>query len=141
MEKDSAAAVLAQSTRRTPRASREHRARSVHKSGSYSNIAIKEAELSLAQGKMGETAAFGRPSETEQKSLPFFWWILENIGVDTIFGLCGHTVIALLGCAWQKQEDQVHPPRASSRCRACRRGYARVTGKPGVLMSTWAPAC
>lgn len=58
---------------------------------------------------------------------------LEKIGVDTIFGLCGHTVIALLD-AIEKSKIRFVSTRHEQTAAHAADGYARATGKPGVLM-------
>src|ERR1039458_7863296 len=112
----------------------------VHKSGSYSNIEVNElGELALPQGRHGETAAYGRPPGTEERISSYLLTeYLEKLGVEVIFGLCGHTVIGLLDalgkskiCYVSTRHEQVAAHAAD--------GYARVTGKPGVLMTHLGP--
>ena len=70
----------------------------VHKSGAYSNVEVPDlGELVLPQGRMGETAAYGRPVGTEERISSYLLTeYLERLGVEVVFGLCGHTVIGLL---------------------------------------------
>jgi acetolactate synthase-1/2/3 large subunit len=58
---------------------------------------------------------------------------LERLGVDTIFGLCGHTVIALLDALEQSAIRFVSTRHEQVAAHAAD-GYARATGKPGVLL-------
>lgn len=58
---------------------------------------------------------------------------LERIGVDTIFGLCGHTVIAFLD-ALEKSKIRFVSTRHEQTATHAADGYARATGKPGVAM-------
>src|ERR1700679_1148827 len=70
----------------------------VHQSGAYSDIEIPElGELVLPQGKFGEIAANGRPVGTRERIASYLMTeYLERIGVEVIFGLCGHTVVGFL---------------------------------------------
>jgi acetolactate synthase I/II/III large subunit len=63
---------------------------------------------------------------------------LEEMGVEIVFGLCGHTNIAFLDALAQSKirfitsrHEQVAAHMAD--------GYARVTGKPGVLLTHLGP--
>jgi len=58
---------------------------------------------------------------------------LERIGVEVIFGLCGHTVIALLD-ALGKSKIRFISTRHEQIAAHAADGYARASGKPGVLM-------
>jgi acetolactate synthase I/II/III large subunit len=113
----------------------------VHKSGSFSNIESSDTgDLLLAQGKMGEIAAYGRPPGTEQKLAAYLLVdYLEKIGVDTIFGLCGHTVIGLLDALGRSGKIRFITTRHEQVAAHAAGGYARVTGKPGVVMTHLGP--
>ena len=113
----------------------------VHKSGVYSNIEIQDpGSLQLPQGKMGETAAYGRPPGTEQRIAAYLLIeYLERIGVDTIFGLCGHTVIAFLDALGKSKKIKFISTRHEQVAAHAAEGYARVTGKPGVVMTHLGP--
>jgi acetolactate synthase-1/2/3 large subunit len=63
---------------------------------------------------------------------------LERIGVDTIFGLCGHTVIAFLE-ALEKSSIKFVNVRHEQIAAHAADGYARATGKPGVVMTHLGP--
>jgi acetolactate synthase-1/2/3 large subunit len=113
----------------------------VHKSGVYSNIEIADrGPLVLPQGKMGEIAAYGRPPGTEEKLAAYLLIeYLERIGVDTIFGLCGHTIIAFLDALGHSKKIRYITTRHEQVAAHAAEGYARVTGKPGVLMTHLGP--
>ncbi|KAF0195020.1 MAG: thiamine pyrophosphate-dependent protein [Bacillota bacterium] len=63
---------------------------------------------------------------------------LEEKGVEYIFGLCGHTVIALLE-ALEKSSIKFVSVRHEQIAAHAADGYARVTGKPGVVLSHLGP--
>jgi acetolactate synthase-1/2/3 large subunit len=58
---------------------------------------------------------------------------LERLGVEVVFGLCGHTVIALLD-ALGKSKIRFVSTRHEQVAAHAADGYARASGKPGVLM-------
>ncbi len=63
---------------------------------------------------------------------------LERIGVEVIFGLCGHTVIALLD-ALGKSRIRFVSTRHEQIAAHAADGYARATGKPGVVLTHLGP--
>src|SRR5678816_4164790 len=63
---------------------------------------------------------------------------LERLGVEVIFGLCGHTVIGMLD-ALGKSRVRFITTRHEQTAAHAADGYARVTGKPGVLLSHLGP--
>jgi acetolactate synthase-1/2/3 large subunit len=63
---------------------------------------------------------------------------LERLGVDTVFGLCGHTVIALLDALGRSHIRFVSTRHEQVAAHAAD-GYARASGKPGVLMTHLGP--
>src|SRR2546422_3730151 len=63
---------------------------------------------------------------------------LERLGVEVIFGLCGHTVIALLD-ALGKSRIQFMSTRHEQVAAHAADGYARASGKPGVVLSHLGP--
>src|SRR3954471_18424779 len=63
---------------------------------------------------------------------------LERLGVEVIFGLCGHTVIALLDALGQSRIRSVSVRHEQIAAHAAD-GYARATGKPGVVMTHLGP--
>jgi acetolactate synthase-1/2/3 large subunit len=63
---------------------------------------------------------------------------LERLGVDVIFGLCGHTIIAFLD-ALSKSRIRFISTRHEQVAAHAADGYARVSGKPGVLLSHLGP--
>ncbi|SNT48417.1 acetolactate synthase-1/2/3 large subunit [Asanoa hainanensis] len=58
---------------------------------------------------------------------------LESYGVDTVFGLCGHTNIALLDAMGRSRIRFVIARHEQAAAHAAD-GYARATGRPGVLL-------
>jgi len=63
---------------------------------------------------------------------------LERLGVEVIFGLCGHTVIAFLD-ALGKSRIRFVSTRHEQIAAHAADGYARATGKPGVLLCHLGP--
>ncbi len=63
---------------------------------------------------------------------------LEALGVEVVFGLCGHTVIALLD-AFGKSRIRFVTTRHEQTAAHAADGYARATGKPGVVLSHLGP--
>ncbi len=112
----------------------------VHKSGAYSDIEIEDrGELVLPGGREGELAAYGRPVGTAERIAAYLLMeYLERLGVEVIFGLCGHTVVGLLD-ALSKSKIRYVTARHEQVAAHMAEGYARVTGKPGVLMTHLGP--
>jgi acetolactate synthase-1/2/3 large subunit len=63
---------------------------------------------------------------------------LEQLGVEVVFGLCGHTVIGLLD-ALGKSRIRFISTRHEQTAAHAADGYARASGKPGVLMTHLGP--
>jgi len=63
---------------------------------------------------------------------------LERLGVEVIFGLCGHTVIAFLD-ALGKSRIRFISTRHEQVAAHAADGYARASGKPGVLLTHLGP--
>src|SRR5438270_2712827 len=63
---------------------------------------------------------------------------LERLGVEVIFGLCGHTVIAFLD-AIGKSRIRFISSRHEQVAAHATDGYARASGKPGVLLTHLGP--
>ena len=63
---------------------------------------------------------------------------LEALGVEVVFGLCGHTVIAMLDALGKSRVRFVTTRHEQTAAHAAD-GYARVTGKPGVVLSHLGP--
>lgn len=63
---------------------------------------------------------------------------LERLGVEVIFGLCGHTVIAFLD-ALEKSKIRFISTRHEQVAAHAADGYARASGKVGVLMTHLGP--
>jgi acetolactate synthase-1/2/3 large subunit len=63
---------------------------------------------------------------------------LERLGVEVIFGLTGHTVIAMLDALGKSRIRYVSTRHEQVAAHAAD-GYARATGKPGVLITHLGP--
>jgi len=63
---------------------------------------------------------------------------LERLGVEVVFGLCGHTVIALLDALGRSRIRFVSTRHEQIAAHAAD-GYARATGKPGVVLTHLGP--
>src|SRR6187399_1501604 len=63
---------------------------------------------------------------------------LERLGVEVIFGLCGHTIIGFLD-ALGKSRIRYITTRHEQVAAHAADGYARVTGKPGVVLTHLGP--
>src|SRR5438128_6349146 len=58
---------------------------------------------------------------------------LEQLGVEVIFGLCGHTVVQMLD-ALSRSRVRFITTRHEQLAAHAADGYARTSGKPGVLL-------
>jgi acetolactate synthase-1/2/3 large subunit len=63
---------------------------------------------------------------------------LERLGVEVIFGLCGHTVIAFLD-ALSKSRIRFISTRHEQVAAHAADGYSRASGRPGVLLTHLGP--
>ena len=63
---------------------------------------------------------------------------LERIGVEVIFGLCGHTIIAFLDALGKSKITFISTRHEQVAAHAAD-GYARASGKPGVLLTHLGP--
>lgn len=63
---------------------------------------------------------------------------LERLGVEVVFGLCGHTVIGMLDALGKSRVRFVSTRHEQIAAHAAD-GYARATGKPGVMLSHLGP--
>jgi acetolactate synthase-1/2/3 large subunit len=63
---------------------------------------------------------------------------LEQLGVEVIFGLCGHTVIAFLDAIGRSRIRYISTRHEQVAAHAAD-GYARASGKPGVLLTHLGP--
>jgi acetolactate synthase-1/2/3 large subunit len=64
---------------------------------------------------------------------------LELIGVEVIFGLCGHTIIAMLDALGKNKNVRFISTRHEQTAAHAADGYARASGKPGVLLTHLGP--
>ena len=63
---------------------------------------------------------------------------LEELGVEVIFGLCGHTVIGFLDAIGKSRISFISTRHEQVAAHAAD-GYARASGKPGVLLTHLGP--
>jgi acetolactate synthase I/II/III large subunit len=63
---------------------------------------------------------------------------LERLGVEVVFGLCGHTVIGLLDALGKSRIRFVSTRHEQTAAHAAD-GYARATGRPGVVLTHLGP--
>ena len=87
----------------------------------------------VAQGE----AAAGRSTDTRISSYLLAEY-LERLGVEVIFGLCGHTNIAFLD-AVGKSRIRFITARHEQVAAHAADGYARASGKVGVLLTHLGP--
>lgn len=64
---------------------------------------------------------------------------LDELGVEVIFGLTGHTVIALLDAIGRNKKIRYVSTRHEQVAAHAADGYARASGKPGVLLTHLGP--
>src|SRR5580704_2860957 len=64
---------------------------------------------------------------------------LELLGVEVVFGLCGHTVIATLDALGKNRKVRFISTRHEQTAAHAADGYARASGKPGVLLTHLGP--
>src|SRR5271168_2162193 len=84
-----------------------------------------------------ENVEVGKKAETRIASYLLTEY-LERLGVEVIFGLCGHTVIAFLD-ALGKSRIRFISSRHEQVAAHAADGYARASGKPGVMLSHLGP--
>lgn len=82
-------------------------------------------------------ARIARPAETRIAAYLLVEY-LERLGVEVVFGLCGHTVIALLDALGRSRIRFVTTRHEQVAAHAAD-GYARVSGKPGVVLTHLGP--
>src|ERR1700755_1660739 len=63
---------------------------------------------------------------------------LERLGVEVVFGLTGHTVIGMLDALGRSRIRYVSTRHEQGAAHAAD-GYARASGKPGVLLTHLGP--
>ena len=89
----------------------------------------------VAQPDIARTAGTAAPQRIASYLLAEY---LERLGVDVIFGLCGHTNIAFLD-ALGKSRIRFVTTRHEQVAAHAADGYARASGKPGVLLTHLGP--
>jgi acetolactate synthase-1/2/3 large subunit len=96
----------------------------------------------MGNGSHTSTIAGGRPATAEAAETRIASYLLteylERLGVEVIFGLCGHTVIAFLD-ALSKSKIRFITTRHEQIAAHATDGYARASGKPGVLLTHLGP--
>jgi len=87
-----------------------------------------------------DTAAVDRSAERTGTRIASYLMAeyLERLGVEVVFGLCGHTIIALLD-ALGKSRIRFVSTRHEQVAAHAADGYARASGKPGVLLTHLGP--
>jgi len=80
----------------------------------------------------GATTAAPEPAATRLAAYSLVSY-LERLGVEVIFGLCGHTIIAMLD-ALRSSSIRFVSVRHEQVATHAADGYARVSGKPGVAL-------
>jgi acetolactate synthase I/II/III large subunit len=64
---------------------------------------------------------------------------LERLGVEVVFGLCGHTIIALLDALGKNRRVRFVSVRHEQVAAHAADGYARASGKVGVVLTHLGP--
>ena len=87
-----------------------------------------------------DTAAVDRSAERTGTRIASYLMAeyLERLGVEVVFGLCGHTIIALLDALGRSRIRFVSTRHEQVAAHAAD-GYARASGKPGVLLTHLGP--
>ena len=95
---------------------------------------------SLGDGSGEKLQADGFPPPTAELRISSYQLVeyLESVGVEVVFGLCGHTIIALLD-ALGKSRVRFISTRHEQVAAHAADGYARASGKPGVLLTHVGP--
>jgi acetolactate synthase-1/2/3 large subunit len=98
------------------------------------------SEVQALKQKYGHVLSKLPPGPAEGKRIAAYQLVeyLERLGVEVVFGLCGHTVIALLD-ALGKSKVRFITTRHEQVAAHAADGYARASGKPGVLMTHLGP--
>ncbi len=96
----------------------------------------------MGNGSQTPTIQEGRTNTSEPAETRIASYLLadylEQLGVEVIFGLCGHTVIAFLD-ALSKSRIRFISTRHEQLAAHAADGYARASGKPGVLLTHLGP--
>ena len=80
-----------------------------------------------------------RPTKGKRLASDLMVQYLERLGVEVVFGLCGHTVIAVLDALSRSKKIRFVTTRHEQMASHAADGYARATGKPGVVLSHLGP--
>jgi len=96
----------------------------------------------MGNGSHTPTIQQGHPATSEAAGTRIASYLLtdylEQLGVEVVFGLCGHTVIAFLD-ALSKSRIRFITTRHEQIAAHATDGYARASGKPGVLLTHLGP--
>ncbi|MEN9661390.1 MAG: hypothetical protein RL324_339 [Verrucomicrobiota bacterium] len=80
-----------------------------------------------------------RPTAGKRLASDLMVQYLERLGVEVIFGLCGHTVIAVLDALSRSKQIRFVTTRHEQLAAHAADGYARASGKVGVMLSHLGP--
>ncbi|MDR2302548.1 MAG: biosynthetic-type acetolactate synthase large subunit [Deltaproteobacteria bacterium] len=89
-------------------------------------------------GQVGGQGALGRVKFTPRNGAQTIVDFLESVGVDTVFGYPGGAVIPLYDALYDSKIKHVLTRHEQAAAHAAD-GYARSTGKPGVVFATSGP--
>src|SRR5437868_587418 len=92
----------------------------------------------MADGNVATVQELAKPGAQTRIAAYLLTDYLEELGVEVIFGLCGHTVIAFLD-ALGKSRIRFISTRHEQVAAHAADGYARASGKPGVLLTHLGP--
>lgn len=98
------------------------------------------AALALKQ-KYGHVLSKLPPAPAEGMRIAAYQLVdyLELLGVEVVFGLCGHTIIAMLDALGKNKHVRFISTRHEQTAAHAADGYARASGKPGVLLTHLGP--
>src|SRR5262249_26891950 len=105
--------------------------------GQFSKRSVWESNMADGINTATVQELLKPPSETRIASYLLAEY-LEGLGVEVIFGLCGHTVIAFLDALGKSKIRYVSTRHEQVAAHAAD-GYARASGKPGVLLTHLGP--
>src|SRR5947208_7063446 len=92
----------------------------------------------MADGNVATVQELAKPGAQTRIAAYLLTDYLERLGVEVIFGLCGHTVIAFLD-AVGKSRIRFNSSRHEQVAAHAADGYARASGKPAVLLTHLGP--
>src|SRR5947208_5320739 len=92
----------------------------------------------MADGNVATVQELAKPGAETRIASYLLADYLEHLGVEVVFGLCGHTNIAFLD-ALGKSRIRFISTRHEQLAAHAADGYARASGKPGVLLTHLGP--